>query len=330
MFVDLNGGVCRAIGRRLCNERFLFKDGILGNVCAPSRGTVESFVEATSSFAHCVEKRGVPFLYVQLPGKFALEEDLMPEGVAHDNPNEVAQQTLSGLVERGVRTLNLVRVFATTRADVEANFFRTDHHWRAHAAFKAAGLVAHELADILDDQELCNPPELDIGNWEMSTLRQSFLGSYGRRTGRWFAGLDDFEYFTPKFETNIWRYRSGKLKAQGNFKKSVLEFRYLSRPIHARNMFGIFGSDGKEETFVNGLTRSKARILIVKDSFSNPMAGFLSTVCRNVTKADPRRFSSPDDAINFVEKYRPDVVLMVVNPGAIWHEKFRLSPSVAP
>ena len=189
--------------------------------------------------------------------------------------------------------------------------------------------MAHELADILDDQKLRNPPELDIGNWEMSMLRQSFLGSHGQRTGRWFAGLDDFEYFTPKFGTNIRRYRSGKLKAQGNFKKSVLEFRYLSRPIHARNAYGMFGSNGKEETFVNGRARSKARILIVKDSFSNPMVCFLSTVCRNVTKVDPRKFSSPDDAMNFVEKYRPDAVLMVVNPGAIWNEKFRLSPSAA-
>jgi hypothetical protein len=326
VFVDLNGGACRAIGRRLCNERILFKDGILGYMYVSSGDAVGAYIDATAAFARRVEKRGVPFLYVQLPGKFALDEDLMPEGLEHYNPNEEALQTVSGLVERGVRTVDLVHVFATTRADVEANFFRTDHHWRAQAAFKAAGLVAHELADILDDQELRKPPELDIGNWKKRTLKQAFLGSHGRRTGRWFAGVDDFEYLTPNFKTDIQCYWAGKLQSRGKFEKSVLNFRHLSRPIHVRNAFGVFGSDRNEVVFVNGRARSKARILVVKDSFSNPMVGFLSTVCRNVTKVDPRRFSSPNDAMKFVEKYSPDVVLMVVNPVAIRNEKFHLSP----
>ena len=325
VFVDLNGGACRAIGRRLCNERILFKDGMLGYMYMPGRGAVGPYVDATADFARRVEERGVSFLYVQLPGKFALDEGLMPEGVEHYNPNEEALQALAGLVERGVRTLDLVRVFATTRTDVEANFFRTDHHWRGRAAFEATGLVARELAEILGDPALREPPELDIGNWEKRTLKQAFLGSHGRRTGRWFAGIDDFEYFTPKFETDIQRYRAGKLQSQGDFEKSVLDVRHLSRPIHVRNAFGVFGSDRNEEAFFNGRARSKARILVVKDSFANPMVGFLSTVCRDVMKVDPRKFSSPDDAMKCVEKYRPDAVVMVVNPTAVRNERFRLS-----
>ena len=73
VFVDLNGGVCRAIGRRLCNERVLFKDGILGYMYVPGGDAVGPYIDATAAFARRVEKRGIPFLYVQLPGKFALD-----------------------------------------------------------------------------------------------------------------------------------------------------------------------------------------------------------------------------------------------------------------
>ncbi len=326
--IDVNGGACRAIGRRLCNKRVLFRNGFLGYMYAPRRDAVGPFVEGTAAFAHRVEGLGVPFLYIQLPAKFALEEDLMPEGVAHYNPNEEALWTVAELSGHGVRALDLVHAFAATRADVEANFFRTDHHWRGRAAFEAAGLVARELAEVLDDPALREPPELDIGNWEELALKQAFLGSHGRRTGRWFAGIDDFEYFIPKFGTDIRRYMAGTLQTQGCFMESVLELRNLSRPIHVRNAFGTFGSDRTDVAFVNGGASSKARILIVKDSFANPVAGFLATVCREVVKVDPRRYSSGEEIFLAVLKHRPDAVVMLVNPTAIRNEKFILAPKV--
>lgn len=330
MFVDFNGGACRAIGRRLCNERFLFCNGFLGYMYAPDgRDAVGPFVESTVAFAHRVEELDIPFLYVQIPSKFALEEGLMPEGWMHYNPNDEALRTVEGLAERGVRTLSLVQGLAATRAEVEANFFRTDHHWRGQAAFRVAELVAHKMANILEDQTLHNPPELNIENWEKRTLRQTFLGSHGRRTGRWFAGIDDFEYFIPKFVTNIQRYKAGKLKAQGNFKESVLEMRFLSRPLHDRNAYGVYGTDRNDVAYVNKMAKSRIKVLVVKDSFANPVVGFLSTVCREIVKVDPRRYTSKEEIFQTIAKHRPDIVVMLVNPTALRNEKFILMPTIS-
>ena len=111
--------------------------------------------------------------------------------------------------------------------------------------------------------------------------------------------------------------------------KSVLAVRHLSKPIYLRNAFGTFGSDGNEELFVNGKARSRARVLIVKDSFANPVAGFLSTVCKEVVKVDPRGSPSPRGVLELVEKHRPDVVVMAVNPKATRDAKFLISPAAA-
>ena len=62
--------------------------------------------------------------------------------------------------------------------------------------------------------------------------------------------------------------------------------------------------------------------MIVKDSFANPVAAFLATVCREVIVVDPRMLGSLSDVIDIVAACRPDVVVELVNPSAIGNHKF--------
>ncbi|MBO7683517.1 MAG: hypothetical protein J6T51_02185, partial [Kiritimatiellae bacterium] len=321
-FVDLNGGACRMAGRRICNDRMLFADGSLDCMYAADDAAVARFVASTASLAGYIEGLGVPFLYVQAPYKHPLEGGLAPPGWPLANLNDEALRAVSALEGRGVRTLDLVRALAATRKDVAANFYPTDHHWRGRAALKAARLVSRRLSDVLGDASLRSPPQLRAGNWERRVERGAFLGSHGRRTGRFFAGTDDFEYFVPKFRTDIARYMGGRPCASGEFVKSVLEMRFLSKGLHERNAYGVYGTDRNEVAFVNGKARSSAKVLFVKDSFANPVAGFLATVCREVVKVDPRRCESRDEILRLVEKHRPDAVVMLVHPVAMRNEKF--------
>ena len=321
-FVDLNGGASRMVGRRICNERMLCNDGSLDEFSYEYGPVIDRFVESTGALADSIGRLGIPFLYVQAPCKQPLEGGLMPAGWPHSNPNDVALRVEDELSARGVRTLDLIRVLASSRDDTAANFYRTDHHWRGRAAFKAAKLVARELADILGDAALRSPPQLRIRNWESRVERGVFLGSHGRRTGRLFAGTDDFEYFVPRFKTNILRYMYGRLHASGEFEKSVLDMRFLSRELHERNAYGVYGNDRNEVVYVNKKAQSKKSVLFVKDSYANPLVDFLATVCSDVAKVDPRRCSSGEEIVRIVEKRRPDAVVMLVHPIAMWNEKF--------
>ena len=328
-FVDLNGGACRVAGRRLCNDRMLCADGSLDAMCAADGPSVDRFVESTAGLADSIRQLGMPFLYVQAPCKRPLEGGLTPAGWPSFNINDEALRAVSELKGRGVRTLDLVRTLAGRRKDAATNFYHTDHHWRGRAAFKAAKLVSRELADVLGDDSLRSPPQLKVENWERRVEKGAFLGSHGRRTGRFFAGTDDFEYFVPKFKTNIWRYMYGKLYAYGEFEKSVLDMRFLSRELHERNAYGVYGTDRNEVIYVNKRPRSQAKLLFVKDSYANPVVDFLSTVCREVVKVVPRRCESREELLRIVEKHRPDAVVMLVHPVAMRNEKFVFAEKVA-
>ncbi len=321
--IDFNGWLCRVIGKRMCNARLLYDDGYLGYAYTNDDRPVEPFVRSTVAFANRLKELAVPFLYVQAPCKLALEGGgQLPAEWAYANPNEAALRVEVELEAHGVRTLDLVREFATTRKEVEAHFYRTDHHWQVSAAFKAAGLISRELAAILGDSVLRDPPQLDREGWERQLARRAFLGSHGRRTGRFFAGVDDFECFVPKFETDIQYFVSTRLVARGSFEKSVLNLSCLTRTLHDRNAYGVYGADKKEEWYINVRAPSRARILIVKDSFANPAAAFLSVVCREVVKVDPRKCASGEELLEIVRRHRPDVVMMLVNPGAVRNSKF--------
>ena len=68
----------------------------------------------------------------------------------------------------------------------------------------------------------------------------------------------------------------------------------------------------------------------VKDSYANPVVDFMSTVCREVVKVDPRRCESREEILRLVEKHRPDAVVMLVNPVAMRNEKFAFAGAGAP
>lgn len=330
-FVDLNGGMVRLAGRRMCNSRMLYSDGSLGYQYSARHDSDGDFVKSVAWLAKRVNAHGIPFLYVQAPGKFPLRGNMMPTGWEFENPNIRATCVVGELDRLGVGTLDLVGAFAPTEEDVEKNFFRTDHHWRIHAAFGATRLLADRLADLLNVPALRDAALLTEGNWGRRMADVCFLGAHGRRTGRFFAGVDGFAYLVPRFDTDFVRTVDGEQTVRGAFASTLLDLHVLSvKSIHKRNTYAIYGRDAERVSIQNKNAMTAVRVMIVKDSFANPVAAFLATVCREVIVVDPRKLGSLSDVIDIVVACRPDVVVELVNSGAIGNAKFMRTPVSQP
>ena len=330
-FVDLNGGMARLVGRRMCNLRMLYADGSIGYQYSGRHASDGNFVGSVARLANYVNAYGVPFLYVQAPAKFPLRGNMMPTGWEFENPNIRATCVVGELDRLGVGTLDLVGTFASTEEDVETNFFRTDHHWRIHAAFNATKLLADRLADLLNAPALRDAAPLMEENWERRMADDGFLGSHGRRTGRFFAGVDDFAYYVPRFKTDIVRTIDGKRPVRGAFVNTLLDLHFLSgKSIHKRNAYVIYGRDAGRVSIQNENAMAAVRVMIVKDSFANPVVAFLSTVCREVIVVDPRKLGSMSGVVDIVADCRPDVVVELVNPGTIGNPKYMCNLATQP
>ena len=320
-FVNMNGGAVRLAGRRMCNARMLFQNGMIGYASERSKYGDDARVRSENeiaAFDESLKQLGIPFLFVLVPLKMDLAGELVPQGFPAYNPNGMGSKVASAVAERGVRTLDMTSLLAATPDDVTRNYFLTDHHWRYRTALHAACLVANELSEILSVPDLRDHPYLQEGSWRWTTLPQSFLGSCGRRTGRLFAGLDDFEYALPKFHVTIDRSIPSKgLRVRGDFRKAEIVSSMVEvKAKPAANRYTAYtGTDVDVQCHVNCGAAVPIRVMLVKDSFGNPVAAFWATVFKEVVQVDPRKLPKGTTALDLARKHRPDVVVEMVNPG---------------
>ena len=97
------------------------------------------------------------------------------------------------------------------------------------------------------------------------------MGSLGKRVGTYFAGADDFTYYTPNFETKISRFVSNhKTFYKGDFTTANLDLKYLDgKDYFGHNVYCLYiGGDYPLVKHRNIDAPSKTKILLIKDSFS--------------------------------------------------------------
>ena len=317
VFVNLNGGVTRLVGRSICNKRLMYGRDMLGMLCyaEAEEAGMRRGRESVESLAAGLRRREVPFVFALAPCKLDLEDELVPPGWYVWNANVAAERTLAELRSRDVRVLDLIPHFAATADDVEDAFFRTDHHWKIRAAFKATRLVAAEIADILKMPEIADHPNLDENRWEWRILRDGFCGAHGRRTGRVFAGMEDFEYAVPRFPTDIeFSVPHRKVIRTGSFEDAELERRFLDDTgWHVDRYAAYTGGNAPMQLHSSASAPFPYRVLVFKDSFGNPVASFLSTMFKEVVQVDMRRQPEALSELDIVDRFKPDVVVRIEN-----------------
>lgn len=81
---------------------------------------------------------------------------------------------------------------------LENLFYRTDHHWSGDACFETFLVVQ----DRLIDEGILQSFVYSANNFHRNTV-EGFLGSYGIKVGKYYAGQDEFVYYSPIFDTDI-------------------------------------------------------------------------------------------------------------------------------
>ena len=325
-FVELNGGVARAVGRRCCNKRLRYRNGMIGHAYGVSGRCITNGCREVSvelSFASRLRERGVPFLFVLAPCKMSFDGGLMPCGWRCDNQNAESRAVARMLADSGVEVLDLVPRYASTTEDVGRHFFATDHHWNIRTALDATGAVCDRLGEILGRPELCGNPRLSISSWKGHVLKGDFVGSHGRRTGSLFSGTEDFEYFLPLFETEQESFVPGERKRRrGNFEAVEFDGKYL-RPEQREWRWLAYGGPAHGLKVHRNLAPSaNLRCMVVKDSFGRHPVAFLSTVFGEVVEVDPR-LTEGDQTVEWaVDFYKPDVVVMIANPSSVLSQRW--------
>ncbi len=260
-----------------------------------------------------LSKNGIDFLYVQTPIKFIKGHTKLNPAII-DYSNENSDKIVAQLREGHVNTIDLRNLLDEAPVDKTDMFYNTDHHWTIETAFWGVGRVVEKLNTLyklgLDSDKFYT----DISNYKIETFENNFLGSQGRRVGKYFGGIDDFSLITPNYDTSYKVTVKKKNKTEvfeGDFRDAVIRDEILEdKDVFTNRYVTYFGADYPEVIIENKGNLNGKKILIVKDSFGIPFSAFMSTMASETRMLDTRYYKDKS-VTDYALEYKPDIVLYV-------------------
>lgn len=280
----------------------------------------------TKKLADAVEDEDTTLIYVMPPAKYIHGYTEFSTGIPYNLANETADDFLNRLEEYGVDYIDLRDYLDESGIPMSEVFYNTDHHWKIQTAFWAAS----QFCDVLEERygEELDPDGYykDINNYNVITYEDIFLGSMGRKTGRFYTEVDDFTLLYPKYTTNyiLENSISGDLQFTGRFEESLIAtpvIRQSDKPFDT-DMYGMYLYGNPAFTHIENLDHPDGiRICIIKDSFAVPFSAFASLRCNTIDLIDPRFFE--EDYYETIEAGDYDYVVLLFSPENIVEEFFQ-------
>lgn len=282
---------------------------------------VYELAERTQAFKDGLKNKDTKFMYLMPPDKYIRGYSELPKGIPYNYANETADNFLELLREKEIDIIDTRENLKYSGIPESELFFKTDHHWRTETVFWEFGELVNELNNRYGMNLDPTGYYRDKENYNFITYEDSFLGSMGRKTGVAYGQLDDFTLIYPKFKTSYSYYaetKGAKMQLEGRFEEALLTVSPFRTKKGIYSLEGdkyssyLFGNRGIVHV-TNKDNPDGPKILFVKDSFSVPLAAFLSTVCSDVYLVDPRYYDKDiPEYVNSIDDL--DVVIMSFGP----------------
>ena len=150
------------------------------------------------------------------------------------------------------------------------------------------------------------------------------MGSEGIRVGKYFAGKDDFEIVVPKYDTDFKyvQYRNHKKywEARGDYSSVFINKAKLEDSKYNNKYNAITYEGYVENRIINTLSDNNLKVLLIADSFARPMVTYLASNFEETRYLDPQEGRYTDSYVEYIDKYKPDVVIMMFPGVGIFKE----------
>ncbi|MDP4146333.1 MAG: DHHW family protein [Bacillota bacterium] len=288
----------------------------------------DKLAKGISKFRNELKTQGTEVLVMTPPDKFYDGKINGYTGIPYSNYSKDIDTYYSYLDKYNVNHIDLRNALINSGFTKDQLYYKTDHHWTTPASFVAFRELVSNLNKLYGynlDSDGCYR---DWNNYYKVQYKNAFLGSYGRKIGTVYDGLDDFELVLPKFNTS---YRFEKTSTdkvqnyQGSFEDTLVNKSILNiNDVFMRDMYscyldGVLYPYGK---ITNNLNTKGPRILFIRDSYSSSLAAFLSTTCSEVDVLYPNQYKG--DIKQFIEQNHYNLVIFsgycgTLRPDLYWY-----------
>lgn len=295
-YINLNGFMARIMGQRYMNQVIKLKNDHLSFI--PGKHNVTLAATQLTKVCNRQKSKGKDFLFVLAPCQVPKYQNILPAGyVDYSNPS--SDELLELLRKNNVPVLDLREEMLNDNISYTDAFFKADHHWKPETGFYAY----KKILDYFIKKKIIeadNSKYTDIKEYNVETYKNWYLGSLGKRTGRYFTGVDDFSIITPKFETSMSaEIPSLSINKQGSFAEIGFDMSANKLDYFSANPYGVYGN--KDRDFIryrNASAPVNLKVLSWGDSFTNSSLTFLPLIFKKCDELDMRHYKG-----NFEEYY---------------------------
>lgn len=332
-FVDGYGFIQRLMDKNEANNFEVIKDkqGFLHYTSFGNQtNSMYDFAARIESLKNSIKSKDTKFIYLMQPDKYIKGYSELPTGIPYNYANENADKFLELLNKNNINTIDLRENLTKSEISVDKLFFKTNNYWKIETAFWEFGQLVNNLNNKYSVNLDENKFYTDKENYNFITYANSYVGSMGRQAGIFYGGVDDFTLVYPKFKTSYTYYSKNEeqeMTLDGRFEEALLavspfkvkkekyqleEDKYYVYLFGNREFVHIKNKDN-----ING-----AKILLVKDSYTLPLAAFLSTVCSDIYLVDPRYYKEDiTSLVNSIDNL--DIVFVSFSPQDLTEEFFQ-------
>lgn len=258
----------------------------------------------------------IPFLFSYIHPGFFNGGQQLPDGYDDvDTSDELADEVIGIIRDAGIETLDSRTFFEGTGLTSDELMLKTDKHWTTLAALLASQIYAEEINRLSGAELDVNRLQLDQFN---ATLYEDlFFGDFGALVGLENASPEDITLYTPKYETSFTRHsehresEGGTIEdVSGTFEKAIVRGDRLERNEegYSELAYAVLGLIEAFEEIQNHGDCEDMTILVLRDSYSEPVCGYLSLLTERVVSADLRYCKKT--AVELIEEYQPDMVIV--------------------
>ncbi|MCI8398068.1 MAG: hypothetical protein HFF90_01510 [Oscillibacter sp.] len=253
----------QALGKREFHGVYLCGQRLISRVEAPADGLEIRNLEYVSRFA---EQAGIPVYLGLIPSAADICKDELPKGA--ESWDQAAYLETAKETEEIAGSID----FRTPLTDHknEPIFYRTDHHWTTLGAFYGANAILEAL----------NKPPLQITDYTPETASTSFQGTLYSTSGVHWLAPEPIEYWVPEGTITVTSWRTGEPEESPLYDRS-----YLTKKDKYSSFLG-----GNQPLCVLKNPTAEGRILLIRDSYSDALAPFLSQRFAEVHLLDPRYY----------------------------------------
>ena len=286
---------------------------------------IDEEAEKVINLSQYAKEKDIYMVYINIPWRVKDNSELpfYIKDYVTDTNNKMLKKLSTGNV-------NIIDLENILSGDYDSWFYDTDHHWTTETAFESYKIIIKNIND-----------ELDIGltgkylnNFTRKVYKDIFLGTYGKRVGKYYDGMDDFVYITPYFDTKfeVINYRNvGEVESikKGNFTETFTYPEFLDRNLDRDlSVYYTYSKGTKAEVNITNLNAyNNKKLLILKDSFADSAYPFLALNFQKTKVIDVRRYKAIR-LHKYIERYNPDVIIFLQNAQSLydktlfnWQEK---------